>query len=97
MVLFRAINSMNGDLVTMVNQTMFTLVLNGTIAGNRTRNFSYCVIFLVLYEIHRNVIKGIDIIVTTNLSQKLQKKMFVEKAFSGMEEMCPKILGGYEY
>ena len=34
---------------------------------------------------------------TPNFSQKLQKKKIVEKASSGMGEMCPKILGGYEY
>ena len=33
-----------------------------------------------------------------NLSKKLQqKKKNVEKASSGMGEMCPKIFGGYEY
>ena len=40
-------------------------------------------------------LKGIDPIITPNLSQKLQKMIFAEKASSGMEEMCPKILGGY--
>ena len=39
-------------------------------------------------------IKGIDPIITPNLSQKL---FFAEKVFSGMKEMCPKILRGYEY
>ena len=34
---------------------------------------------------------------TQNLSKKLQQKKNVEKASSGMGEMCPKILGGYEY
>ena len=29
-----------------------------------------------------------------NLSQKLRKKKFAEKASSGMGEMCPKIFGG---
>ena len=35
---------------------------------------------------------------TPNFSQKYQKKKkSIEKASSGMGEMCPKILGGYEY
>ena len=43
-------------------------------------------------------LKGIDPIITPNLSQKLQtKKKIAEKAFSGMQGMIPKILGGYEY
>ena len=34
---------------------------------------------------------------TQNSCQKLKIYIYVEKAFSGMGEMCPKILGGYEY
>ena len=37
-------------------------------------------------------LKGINPIITPNLSQKIAK--IAEKTFSGMEEMYPKILGG---
>ena len=51
---------------------------------------------LCLISLNKVNIRAIDPTIALNLSQKLQKMFYAEKAFLGMEEMCPKVLGGYK-